>query len=996
MNMIRIGERDVLRPLHVVMIFLVSMTLAGGFLLLSAAESSTLVDGAVEWHVESPLRAVVQLLCLNYQLPTINAGEIKGYILGIGAALAVFAVSIAVLTRGPGGEEETGAIESDGDSSSTRRPQIAPLLAVQFLVALYLLWSFASSRWSSAPQLAVGGSILLTIQFLWAFALGVGLSPRAARIVSQMVVLVTAATAAIALWYYFGRNPVLRAKFPFGNPNFLSAALIPGILLAIAFLGERVYKALQTRTLHPVGIATLMLPLIAVSAWAFVLADSRGAAAGLAAGLLALLFFAAPRRWKAVPFLLAVVLAIGGWWYFSSSLDGQFLTGRSETLRFRGYAWSYAWRMFKEKPFTGYGQGGFVLTGDSFAVGDVLNDPLVFESRIDHAHNEWLEVMSDLGSVGIILLAATILITFLTAMAVLRRSPPHNGRWVLLGLLAALVGLIVEETFGVGLRICELPIVFYTVLGLIWALCGSVTTSPLTLLSAKRGRRLIAGPIGIAFGLIVLVINQQDFASARSAYRTEEALQKGEFEEAIRLASQAVDRLYPQRALFNLYRLGEAYVFTADKLQQRASDRERRARESEPANPRLLALAEEDYRAGDEYGKTASHMLKELISRSPGFLNHGQLEFKINLIEARSATVRGDAEASQAYLKNARKAIERELLRQPFDPTIALNFVRVPSTSVDYAEVLNVLARPLRYNRITDAYVEVLRDLARNPEFDRQREPVLSAAREALSGTPPVGPAGEALETWEPEKLRLIATLDFVRGEYERAADALELAAGAYERLPGATSIGAAACNAELADCRFFSDPDHPEEAILRAKSALDLALDSRLGRELKLSIQLRMIHYYLAADDEASAIRLLRESAPAGVTDAAVQQQLGIRLRRLCESLLLQRRNASTLLKLAENLLPKLQHWIQRSIEINPDDYSAHYLAADLAFHAGDDLAAARHLESALQLGLPREDAVRFLEMARAKKPDSSALETLRRAIEAASPEGSDTPPQP
>ncbi|MEK7757816.1 MAG: O-antigen ligase family protein, partial [Planctomycetota bacterium] len=378
----------------------------------------------------------------------------------------------------------------------------------------------------------------------------------------------------------FGRNPVLRAKFPFGNPNFLSAALIPGILLAIAFIGERVYKAMQTRTLRPVGIAALMLPLIAVSAWAFVLADSRGAAAGLAAGLLALLFFAAPRRWKAVPLLLTVGLAVGGWWYLSQFLDGQSLIGRSETLRFRGYAWSYAWRMFQEKPLTGHGQGGFALTGDSFAVGDVLNDPLVFESRIDHAHNEWLEVMSDLGSVGILLLAAAVLITFLTAMAALRRSSAHNGRWALLGLLAAFVGLIVEEAFGVGLRICELPIVFYTVVGLIWALSGSVVTNPLTHLSATRGRRLIAGPIGIAFGLIVLVLNQQDFASARSAYRTEEAFQKGEYEEAIRLAAQAVDRLYPQRALVNLYRLGEAYVFTADKLQQRAADREHRARES--------------------------------------------------------------------------------------------------------------------------------------------------------------------------------------------------------------------------------------------------------------------------------------------------------------------------------------------------------------------------------------------------------------------------------
>jgi tetratricopeptide (TPR) repeat protein len=739
-----------------------------------------------------------------------------------------------------------------------------------------------------------------------------------------------------------------------------------------------------------------MLPAFAASLWAFVLADSRGAAAGLAAGLLALLFFAAPRRWKVVPLFLTVGLVAWGWWYLSPFFDGQSLAARSETVRFRGYAWSYAWRMFQEKPLTGHGQGGFALTGDSFAVEDVLNDPLVSESRIDHAHNEWLEVMSDLGSVGIILLAAAVLITFLTGMAALRRSPTHNDRWALLGLLAALVGLIVEEAFGVGLRICELPIVFCTVLGLIWAFCGSVATSPLTHFSATRGRKLIAGPIGIAFGLIVLVLNQQDFVSARNAYRAEEALQKGDYAEAIDLASQAVDRLYPQRALVNLYRLGEAYAFTADKLQQRGADREHRARESEPANPRLLALAEDDYRAADEHCKKASHMLKELVSRSPGFFNHGQLEYRINLLEAHSAAVRGDADAGQAYLKNARKAIERELLRQPFDPAIALDFVRVPWSSLDYAGAINVLARPLRHNRITDGYVEVLRELARDPDFDRQSEPVLAVAREALSGTPPAGQVGEPLETWAPEKLRLIATLLFVRGQYERAADRLELAATAYDRLSGSISMGAAACYAELADCIFFAAPDHPDKAIRSAEQALALALDSRLGRELKLAVQQRMIHYYLAAGDEGTAKRLLREIAPAGIADKVVQEKLGIFLRRLCESLLLQRRDASTLRSPAENLLPKLLRWIQRSIEINPDDYSAHYLAADLAFHAGDDLAAAHHLESALQLGLPQTDAGRFLEMAKAKRPDSLALETLRRAIEVSSPAGSDTPPQP
>ncbi|MEK7710779.1 MAG: hypothetical protein AAB341_02690, partial [Planctomycetota bacterium] len=137
MNLIRIREPNALRPLDVVLIFAVTMTVAGGFLLLSAAESLTLVDGAVEWQTESPLRAVVQLLCLNYRFPTINAGDVKGYILGIGAGLAVLAIAIAVLTKAKDVDDESGDASGSAPESApvparvdaVARNQVSPLTA---------------------------------------------------------------------------------------------------------------------------------------------------------------------------------------------------------------------------------------------------------------------------------------------------------------------------------------------------------------------------------------------------------------------------------------------------------------------------------------------------------------------------------------------------------------------------------------------------------------------------------------------------------------------------------------------------------------------------------------------------------------------------------------------------------------------------------------------------------------------------------------------------
>ena len=82
--------------------------------------------------------------------------------------------------------------------------------------------------------------------------------------------------------------------------------------------------------------------------------------------------------------------------------------------------------------------------------------------------------------------------------------------------------------------------------------------------------------------------------------------------------------------------------------------------------------------------------------------------------------------------------------------------------------------------------------------------------------------------------------------------------------------------------------------------------------------------------------------------------------------------------------LLPKLRRWTNRAIELNADDYLAHYLAADLAFHAGDCEATAQHLGHAIESGLEVESATKFLQAARTKRPDCQVLEQLWTTLSA------------
>lgn len=977
-------QTSTLRPLQAVLIGLVAMAVAGGSWLLSAAESATLVDGAIEWQQESPLRAVVQLSCLNYQFPTIHAGTIKTYLLGVASGLAVLALGVGVLARrivaDPNGST-VDAVSADDVIRSSRRGHLEPLFAAQLLLGLFLLWSFASYRRSAAPDLALGGSILLTIYYLWAFALGHGLNRSSARVAVRVMVGVSAVTAMLALWYYYGRNPTLRAKFPYGNPNFLSACLIPGILLATAFVGNFLSRAIRHRNARALIGAVPALAVIIVALWAFHMAGSRGPMLGLAAGFAALAFFMLRGRAKVVPVSLVVVMLFAAWMHYSEIGHQASPTGRSATIRFRSYSWRYAFQMFAAEPFAGHGQGGFVLAGDSQAVHDVLDDPLALNTRIAHAHNEWLEVMADLGSVGIALLVAALGLTMWAGIVALRPLPLNETRWSLAGLLAVIVGLIVEESFGVGLRVSGVPTFFYTALGLIWAMSRKHTVQPARRVLATPQRRCVVGTFGVLVGLACLVTTQQDFQAARAAFRLQESVRAGDYDTAIEWASVARSRLNPQRALTNLYRLAETHMLAARWSRDRAADRERRAALPDVPDRRLLGLAAGDRIQSDHHCNEGSTVLKELVAKAPGWMNHGLVLYGLNVVQADNAAVRGEPDKQAQYLRDAATALERELPRQPFNPSLAVEYVHAARGTIDAARVITLLARPLRHNRITIDQVDLLADLTDDPVFAEQFDATVRASKRALEHPEGSDKIDESLHAWMPEVLRLAAAIRFRRGDYDAAAQDLERATEFYEKLAGAAPIGAAACYAALADCQFLGRPDQPEHSLASIARAVELAPESLVGRRLKFAAKQRMVDYFLAGDHEDDAKELLRETLPSGAAEETVLNELGIRYRKMCETML-QRRLAFNLRQSPNDLLEKLEHWVGRAIELSPSDSAAHYVAADLTFHQGSCEVAVGHLRAGLATGLPAAAATSFLIMARSKDPNCDALRRLEEEL--------------
>jgi len=970
-----------LRPLHVVMIALTAAVGGGGFLLLSAAESKTLVDGAAPWLENSPLRAVVQLLCLNYAVPTIHAGDVKSCILGIGAGVGLLALALAILMRNPSeGETPGGPPGENGGAMGARqrtRLHLSPLIAAQGAMGLYLLWSFASARWSDASELAIGASLLIAIFFLWSFALAHGLTPAAARIASRFVIAATAAAALAAIWYYYGRNWTIRAKFPFGNPNFLSVCLIPGILLSAALLFEKLMNAGRENMARRAAAMAGAIVTLALALWAFALADSRGPLIGLGAGFLVMTFFAC-RGWaKLLPAILGIALAISAGLYLYQRQHQSQPGGRDATLRFRAYAWDYAWRMAREKPFTGHGQAGYVRKADLYTVDDVENDPLVLSARVDHAHNEWLEVLADLGIVGLALVGGGLALTFLAGGVMLGTLIPPDRRWTLIALLGSLAAVVVSDMFGVGLRTPEVPVAFYTVLGLAWALSGGLSTNLVARAGGSGPARLLTGSVLGAAGVLALVLSQQDFQAARRAYQVDAAIAEGDYEKSLNFALQATNQLNSQRALTNLYRLAESRMRIARDLLARAVDRENRARATEMPDRSLLQLAAADRTESEQQAAEANRVLKELVTRSPGFLNHGYVEFMLNLITADHAAAKGDEQQRSLAVQNAVRALERELRRQPFDPHIARDYVRVNARAGDMASLLRILARPLRYNGVSGDDVSVLSPATERPEFE-------AYLRGLRSGAGVETPSPE--NAWRPEELRLAAATWFATGRYNDAIAALTAATQSYDAMGTAPLIGAASAQAELADVLFFAHPENPEPALTHAAGALSRIPDSRTGRELKDAVNSRRCDYLLAATREDEARQLLTQTAGVAVSTAELDAEVSERFRRLSDALL-RSRLSPTETEVPKELLTLTQRWLDRARALDEQSAAVYLSLANVSFLGQDDATASAHLLAALERGLGPETAQRFLDIAAQRGRDLQAYAAVSAKIEAAAP---------
>ena len=293
-------------------------------------------------------------------------------------------------------------------------------------------------------------------------------------LLAGMLLLSGVAQAAIGIWQFGlrGDGPehflvlgrFYRAAGTFEQPNpyggfmNLAALLAAGILLGLLATAWARWRRPSAGTRFTVyGIPILVTGLVAaLTGLAVLMSWSRGAWLGFAAGTAVLLFFwPRQRRWGAALLLVGALLFLAGLQLglipagvtdrlVSFGQDLQFGDVRGADINDANYAvlerlahWQAALDMAREQLWWGVGFGNYEPAYADYAL---INWP----DALGHAHNYYINLLAEVGVVGLLAYAMLWLVIVWQTWRLLRRLDGAE-RGIALGLLAAWTALAVHH-----------------------------------------------------------------------------------------------------------------------------------------------------------------------------------------------------------------------------------------------------------------------------------------------------------------------------------------------------------------------------------------------------------------------------------------------------------------------------------------------------------------------------------------------------------------------
>lgn len=920
------------------MLLILTLTLATTCLLTSAPAGIT-EAGSQPWSRNSILRIITELTNLDYQYPTARGTEVKFYTQSLGAAAVLICAAGAWFLRTKGDPDEEPLVPPASPKPFSWLRGFSPVVWAQISLLAYFGWSIFSGLWAVWPEAAVYEGLRGLMVALMAVGLARCLSRQSVSRGALLLTIVLIVSAALGVWYHYERNPLQRLKYPIGNPIFLAACLLPAWTLIPAIGGSILAQArkraaaFELSTRQWIGLAALAIGLI-FTLWAFALADSRGPALALGLGLVltAVLFSSGRMRWGILGACLLTVLVL----IAVRRGPVAWIQSRPDTVRERLYYWRYALEIFREQPGIGRGQGTYMLSAQSLSRRDAENDPLAFPGGVvTHAHNEYLETLADLGAVGLLLFLASIVLTIRAVLAAWHRESSIPHRLTLAGLTAAWICILLESGTDVALRMPGLPVIFYATWGLLWALCRSdeewvIRTRRGLVRAAGLGAAILAGAGMLALGTL-------DWQAALADPPIAKFASQLQWDKALNSAAQAAEhRLYLEGRLSALY---QASRVAHDASSHRVGQlREMMERSTQDAHDQasVLRLAQDDVHTFEQYFNVGVGLAMRFMNLCPFYPNVSGFASDQWLMRAQVKEIQdqmgpiGLTPTQDDALAQARMWLEYEFAANRLRPEVGLRLLRL-SEDRPIHDRLDLLRIPMRSGAIDPGVEPSLAALMQDPKFGSAIEGMMSYAQPAVQGTKPWP------DPYAPESLRLAGVAHRLHGNSESAAalsgEAAQLLYSIRNRFP----YNASYAMADEAGYLLVGDPTHAERAVGAMKQAIE-RWPATGDPRIKDAFRRQLAVYWLAAGNEAEAMKIITSVSIPQATPEVQQQMLGAAYADLCQRFLGIPPNGRA---------PKFKDWLQRALVLAPDWPPVRIVAATVTLEQGQDQIAVENLEA-------------------------------------------------
>ena len=265
----------------------------------------------------------------------------------------------------------------------------------------------------------------------------------------------------------------------FGNRNHFAFMMMMGVMSTVGLMGVLTgskrhgskLEAWWTKLQAPLGIILFVLLT------AMVMSLSRGAFISTIISLLVFgVFWMFSIRGQSMhmrqkTFALLAVVAVAfliGMPFVLQRLSERYETLVAEdlTMDARVAVWKDTCRMIGDYWRFGAGLGGFETSIQPYEAGRFT------EARIGHAHNDLLELTSEVGVPVVLLMLAVALVMWFRSMYRILHHQERTYRWAGLGACVALIGITLHECVEFNLLAWSNALVFTALLSVV-AVCGS-------------------------------------------------------------------------------------------------------------------------------------------------------------------------------------------------------------------------------------------------------------------------------------------------------------------------------------------------------------------------------------------------------------------------------------------------------------------------------------------------------------------------------------------